>query len=86
MVDFSNAQVVLATSTALLRYYDVIFSLALSCMSSNQDRQKLQKVKSKHKAMFNFKEGKHALEAARIEPAWKSAVSARRLVKASVAT
>ena len=66
VVDFSNLQVVLATSTALFRYYDVIFSLALSCIASNQDRQKLQMLKSEHLVELNMMDGSYVLGTVKI--------------------
>ena len=79
-------QAVLSSSTDELFYHDLQSSLTVAFQLNTKDRQELQKVRSKHKAMFSVKEGTHALEAVRIEPAWKSAVSARRLVKASAVT
>ena len=82
----ANLQAVLSSSTDELLRHDLQSSSTCAFQLKTKDRQKLQKVKSKHKAMFNLKEGAHALEAVRIEPAWNSAVSARRLVKASAVT
>jgi hypothetical protein len=82
----ANFQAVLSSSTDELLYHDLQSSFTFAFQLITKDRQKLQKVRSKHKAMFNLKERTHALEAVRIEPAWRSAVSARRLVKASVVT
>ena len=82
----ANLQAVLSSSTDELLYHDLQLSFTFTFQLKTKDHQKLLKVKSKDMAMFNMKEGAHAPEAVRIEPARKSALSARRLAKASVAT